>query len=272
MKKVTIIGCGWLGLALGKTLNANGFSVAGSVRRKEQLKILSNAKIDGFLLDLESEVAVPEAHRTSSDILLIAVPPFDRQNPGHYGQALGKLIAQFSGVQHLIFVSSTGIYPHRSGEYPEDFSFLEGEKKANVLYIAEQEVFRSNALVKTILRPSGLFGPGRHPALHLAGRKNVSDPSGHVNLVHQGDVIRAILLCIERGSKAAGIFNLAYPDHPWRKVYYTKIYRQYDLNAIGFETSSSIDRMIPGDKISKTLGFSYEHPIDQLDDVLANNL
>lgn len=272
MKNVTIIGCGWLGLPLGKALIEAGYKVAGSVRRNEALKTLSTAGIRGFMLNLNEEAEIPEKIADSTEILIFTIPPVDRKIPDRYGLSIAKITGQFPSLKHLIFTSSSGIYPQRSGEYAEDFSFLEIEKAINVLFKAEQAILQSKADIKTILRPAGLFGPCRHPVLHLAGRNNVQHPSGHVNLVHQQDVIRAIFHCIDKAELASGIFNLAYPDHPWRKVYYTKLYRQHDLPAIGFETSSTIDRMIPGDKISEILGFRYEHPINELDDVLAKYL
>jgi nucleoside-diphosphate-sugar epimerase len=246
--------------------------VAGSVRDKKDLKVLAQKGLEGFLLDLDPMALLPETLAAETQILIFTIPPVRREIPDFYAQCIQTLIAQCKQLEQLIFTSSSGIYPQRSGDYFEDFSFLEGEKKANVLFLVEKAVLESKIPLITVLRPAGLFGPGRHPVLSLAGKQNLPHPSGHVNLVHQQDVIRAICLILERGEEATGIFNLAHPDHPWRKSYYTKLYRQYDLEALGFETSSTIDRMISGRKISDTLGFRYEFPLDRLEDVLANSL
>ena len=43
MTKISILGCGWLGLPLAKALIENGFSVKGSTTSTDKLTALENA-------------------------------------------------------------------------------------------------------------------------------------------------------------------------------------------------------------------------------------
>ena len=55
MTKISILGCGWLGLPLAKALLVKGFSVNGSTTSQEKLSILQNAGINPFLIQLDSK-------------------------------------------------------------------------------------------------------------------------------------------------------------------------------------------------------------------------
>jgi len=52
-KRVTICGCGWLGLPLGKFLVGKGFDVKGSTTREEKFSQLQEAGIQPFRVSLD---------------------------------------------------------------------------------------------------------------------------------------------------------------------------------------------------------------------------
>lgn len=266
--KITIIGCGWLGLPLGVELEKQGHDVAGSTKTKEKQELLEANGIHSFHYDFEENSKVPLRIAKSTEVLIISVPPIRKKEPDFYGNALKALITQFLNTKHVIFTSSIGIYPQQSSIFFENFEFLEMEKNTS-LYKAEETL---TSLVKsklTILRLAGLFGNGRHPVKHLQGKNDVKNPFGLVNLVHHADVIRCILRCLE-SENANGVFNVVYPEHPWRKEYYTKLYRQHDLKAINFALTPTIERRINTTKVREELDFSFEHSIYDLSDCLID--
>ena len=77
MTKISILGCGWLGLPLAKTLIKNGFSVNGSTTSVDKIPILKNIGISPFLLTLESTKVSGEidAFLGDSTILIVNIPP-----------------------------------------------------------------------------------------------------------------------------------------------------------------------------------------------------
>lgn len=263
--KITIIGCGWLGLPLGKELLKQGHSIAGSTQSNEKLKKLEKLGISSFHYSLDKNTEIPSEVCSSTEILIITIPPLKREkDPKLYGGNLKKLVKQFTGVRRVIFTSSIGIYPQRSTIYFEHFEFLEQEKNT-VLFQAEHALtsLLKNKLI--ILRLGGLIGDGRHPVNYLQGRDDVENPFGLVNLIHQTDVIRCIQQCIENAD-VYGIYNVVNPENPWRKEYYTKLYRQHGLKAINFVMSPTIERHIDTTKLRQELGFSFNHSIYDLSD------
>ena len=53
MRQISILGCGWLGLPLAKSLLQNGFSIKGSTTSLEKISLLESEGIATFLVRLE---------------------------------------------------------------------------------------------------------------------------------------------------------------------------------------------------------------------------
>ena len=53
MKQISILGCGWLGLPLAKSLLEKGFSVKGSTTSLEKISVIENSGIDAFHIEMK---------------------------------------------------------------------------------------------------------------------------------------------------------------------------------------------------------------------------
>ncbi|MGL4778637.1 MAG: SDR family NAD(P)-dependent oxidoreductase, partial [Aeromonas veronii] len=109
-----------------------------------------------------------------------------------------------------------------------------------------------------IVRPSGLYGPDRHPGRFLAG-KTLDGGAQSVNLVHLDDVVAACMLLLERG-KDGDVFNLSAPVHPRREQFYPFAARQQGLPAPVFIEPAGEFQPIDGQLICQQMGFNYRWP------------
>lgn len=256
---ITLIGCGWLGVPLGKALVGLGHDVHGSVRTESGFENLVAAGIQPFVLDLEQSCRVPKKIAAKTNVLIITLPPIDPKHPERFEGMLRELIGQFSKETRILFTSSTGIYPKEAGDYAEDFAF-NAQQDSTILNRVEG-VIRTSKRAHVIFRLGGLMGPNRHPIRFLQGRNGVKNPHGPIHFVHQGDVIRAVLMCVEN-AEISGTFNVVFPDQPTRKTYYERAAKHYKFEAPIFEESDAIERKISAQKIQETTGFSFDFPID----------
>ncbi|MBF4318664.1 SDR family NAD(P)-dependent oxidoreductase, partial [Vibrio anguillarum] len=71
---VSILGCGWYGLALAKALVADGITVKGSTTSGEKLPLLEAENIRPFLVDLSAEQPSLNPDFFNCDLLIIAIP------------------------------------------------------------------------------------------------------------------------------------------------------------------------------------------------------
>ena len=55
MRQISILGCGWLGLPLAKSLLEKGFSVKGSTTTSEKIIVLENHGIAAYQIELSEQ-------------------------------------------------------------------------------------------------------------------------------------------------------------------------------------------------------------------------
>ena len=274
MKQISILGCGWLGLPLAKSLLEKGFSVNGSTTSVEKIAVLENAGIHPFLVSL-SAVEVLEETKISienflqnSEVLIIDIPPKLRGDSSENFVAKIQNIIPFiekSLVEKMIFVSSTSVYADDNSIITEETKPNPDTESGKQLLEAEQLLQSNKNFQTTIVRFGGLIGEDRHPIKFLAGRKNIENPEGPINLIHQIDcigIIEEILKHPETSGqidKSSEVFNAVAPFHPTRKEYYTQKAIELDLPLPEFdESKTSTGKTILSDKVESILNYKFE--------------
>ena len=264
MKKISILGCGWLGLPLAKSLVAQGFSVKGSTTSEAKLAVLESAHIQAYSIRLtENEVIGNLADFLSeSEIVIIDIPPKLRgdgaENFVSKIEILIPFIAQ-STVNHVVFISSTSVYADDNSIVTEN-SQPEPDTESGRQLLATEKLLEGNANFKTtVIRFGGLIGENRHPIHFLAGRKNLENPEAPINLIHQDDCIGIIEAVISRNARGE-VFNAVAPYHPSRKEYYTQKAVALGLPLPEFEEEkASIGKTIVSDKITTVLDYTFKN-------------
>ncbi|TNG95498.1 SDR family oxidoreductase [Pasteurellaceae bacterium USgator11] len=266
MNSVAIVGLGWLGFPLAKHLQRVGWTVKGSKRTHEGTESIRLNGLEAYCVQLTPEVdADPDDlnELLSVDSLIINIPPsqyfFDTRS---YVEGIKNLVneALLHGVQHLLFISSTSVFPQKDGEYHEESAVEPESDVGHALYEIENWLLALNGVDCDILRLAGLIGIDRHPVSHLAGRQQIKGGNQAVNLVHQTDCILAMQLLLEtRGHKR--VYHLSAPQHPKRADYYKKMAQLLALDEPHFVTDETdLQRIVHGNKIVQELDFDYAYP------------
>ena len=108
---ISILGCGWFGLALAKTLISKNIAVKGSTTSADKLPVLEAAGIQAHQIDLSSTIT--NSAFFDCDVLIIAIPPKARSGEGaSYVPKLQIAIDAINAydVKKVILISSTGVY------------------------------------------------------------------------------------------------------------------------------------------------------------------
>ncbi|KQX11542.1 SDR family oxidoreductase [Flavobacterium sp. Root420] len=269
MKKISVLGCGWLGLPLAKKLIEKGNSVKGSTTSENKLSILKDAGINPFLVALESE-SVSETINdflAESEILIIDIPPKLRANTDSsrklFVEKIETLIPfiEKSTIKKVLFVSSTSVYGDQNDLITEETNPNPETESGKQLLLAEAILQKNQNFETTILRFGGLIGEDRHPVKFLAGKENLENPDAPVNLIHQKDCIGIIEEIIFQ-SKWNEVFNAVAPFHPSREDYYTQKAKEQNLILPKFSTEkSNIKKIISSEKVQDIL--NYEFKLDE---------
>ncbi|MGB5499393.1 MAG: SDR family oxidoreductase, partial [Maribacter sp.] len=223
---IAVMGCGWLGLPLAKSLLEDGCQVHGSTTTQDKRNDLTKLGIVPFLISLTEEKIIGDiaGFLADTELIVINVPPKlrggNKENYVNKMQLLHTAI-KASSVQKILFVSSTSVYGDIDGEVTEETIPCPSTESGKQL-LASENLFRDDAkLQTTIIRFGGLIGPDRHPITILSGRKGLTNGNDVINLIHLEDCIGIIKATIQNDWWDE-LFNGVYPYHPSKQEYYSK--------------------------------------------------
>ena len=262
MTKISILGCGWLGLPLAKALIENGFSVKGSTTSTDKLTALENAGITPFLIEIGENGINGDVDQflDQSQVLIINIPPKLRGNSTENFVSKIETFLPFiekSGIKKVLFVSSTSVYSDEDKVVTEETIPNPDTESGNQLLVCEKLLYENSHFETTILRFGGLIGEDRHPIHYLAGRTNIENPESPINLIHQEDCIGIILKIINRNFWGETL-NAVAPFHPSREEYYSQKAKEYNLERPIFTHSKpSIGKTILSDKLESVLKYQF---------------
>ncbi len=264
---ISILGCGWLGFPLAKSLLKKGFLVKGSTTTLEKISVLENAGINAFQIALSEKEIIGEMadFLSNSQILIIDIPPKLRGNSSdNFIQKIKNLIPfiEKSSVAKVIFVSSTSVYSDAiSIDLITEKTSPNPDTESGRQLLEAEIVLQNNSNFKTtVIRFGGLIGEDRHPIKFLAGRENLENPEAPINLIHQVDCIEIITEIL--GKNCFGeTFNAVAPFHPTRKVYYSKKALELNLPLPKFDESKpSVGKIISSEKVLTVLEYEFQKP------------
>jgi nucleoside-diphosphate-sugar epimerase len=275
MNFISILGCGWFGLPLAKSLLSKGYNVKGSTTSATKLKTLKEAEIIPFQIQLNEQEIIGNvsAFLHETDVLIIAIPPGLRKEilsseEMTFMNKMKTLIPYIekSGIQKVLLVSSTSVYGDRFPieEYTESTQTHPDTESGRQLVLSEK-LLQSNIHFKTtVIRFGGLLGEDRHPIKFLAGRTQIENPDGPVNLIQKEDCIGIIIKALDFACKDkwGETFNAVAPQHPTRKTYYQKKAQQFNLPLPNFvEDTKSKGKIISSKKVETILDYSFQKEI-----------
>lgn len=263
VKKVAIVGLGWLGMPLARALIEQGYTVTGSKTRLLATEaaclhgvacyqINFAPKFVGDVADLNALLAV--------DTLIITLPAGRTiERADWYRQAVHNLVdcARARGVSRVVFCSSISVYGAGGGILDETSPCVPTTVAGRTLVELEKRLCELPGVTVDILRLAGLVGPKRHPGRFLAGKQALAQGNHPINLVHLEDVIGAItaLLTLPGGN----IFNLCAPTHPLKRHFYPLMSRQLGLVApqFGPDLQHTDGKVVRGEHICRLTPFRY---------------
>lgn len=259
-KKVSILGCGWLGYPLGVAMLQEGYRVKGSTTSRLKLDVLERAAIQPFLLDMRQSDS-SEALKTflKSDTLIVAYPPGIRENGSDaYLQSIEKLgqAIEKSGLQRIIFISSTSVYSNTNSEVTEDMVPEPESTSGKAMLEAENLLQTLEDRETVVLRMAGLVGYERNPGRFLAGKTGLENGQERINLIHRDDCIGIILKLLERNSDA-DVLNCCSDTHPVKLDFYTQAAKKAKLEPPAFSKGGMKAYKIVSNKKLKAL-LNYE--------------
>jgi len=212
---VLIIGCGDLGINLGRELLEEGHQVIGLRRNVEALK---DTGITPLALDLDSLEEADAKSLPQADYVVYTVSA-DRFEESAYQSAYPEGLKRVLSVmeQHktpprrVFFVSSTSVHGQQEGEVVNEESPTDPTSFSGTLMCEAEQALINHPLPGTVIRFSGIYGPGRDRLIHQVaeGRVAAITPVVYSNRIHRDDctgIIAHLIRYQERGETLDDIY------------------------------------------------------------------
>lgn len=211
-KHIFCFGHGYSCDYLGHELMQRGWRVSGTTRDAEKRKALRARGVSAHLFDLD--MPLPDPLYTLRDVthLLISTPPTDEGDPAFEMHA--QDIAQLRNLEWVGYLSTTGAYGDRGGEWVDENSEIRPSTKRGSRRVRAEEqwlsLFHAQGLPVHIFRLAGIYGPGRSALDSVrAGVARRIDKPGHAfSRIHVEDIVQVLLASIAH-PKAGEVYNLA---------------------------------------------------------------
>ncbi|BFN31698.1 NAD(P)H-binding protein [Vibrio harveyi] len=267
MANILIMGAGWLGAPLAQTLADQGHHVTVTRRSQSRLDELPITSVRTAQLDLSEPIAqqkiVELIKQEQIERIVGSFPPgFRKGNGQEYAQQWQRLVeaAKVSGVEKLLMVSSTTVYPNLPVDMrEEDATFALAQDNphfsdnARIMLQAEQYVMDSG-IDYAIVRCSGLIGADRHPSRFALRLKQVSRKAP-ANMVHQNDAVAATAFALNQIENE--VVNATTPNTVSKAEFYQAAITQSDLDIALPPVTETADKRILADKLI-SLGYQFQ--------------
>lgn len=258
-KTISILGCGWFGLALAKKLIGLNYTVNGSTTSQEKLVILQAENIQPFLVNFTTETIVADPVFFEADTLFICIPPKRNSTELHdYPKKIHSILAAVKDKsKQVVLISSTSVYADKNKIVNETSETHPDTDSGRVVLAAEilfKELFPEKS---TVIRFAGLIGPDRNPGRFFAGKSNVPNGLAPVNLIHQTDAVGIAVKLLEK--QAFGrTYNACSPNHPAKMEFYVNAAKSTGLATPEFIAEKKDWKIVESLHVPEFLGYEFE--------------
>lgn len=198
--RLLIVGLGYAGRAIATAARAAGFDVAATSRQPAgaaAVRLLPFGQLATAITDCTH--------------LVITAPPDRAGDPTLH--AAGDAIAASTALRWVGYLSTTGVYGDRGGQWVDETSVPAPGSPRSERRLAAEESWRQLAGRRRvdIFRVAGIYGPGRSVLddLRAGTARHILAPDHAFGRIHRDDIARAVVAAaLQPATPGARVFNL----------------------------------------------------------------
>lgn len=189
---VLIAGCGDIGSRLATQLLGNDWQVYGLRRSIDRLP----AGVTGVAGDLFSEQCPVQWPSGQIDYLVYSAAATEHDEAGYQAAYVDGLKNTLSWLEQngqrprrLLFVSSSGVFAQKGGEWVDETSPAEATSYSGRIMLDAEQVALNSGIAASVVRLTGIYGPGREWMLGQVrkGYRVAVEPPLYGNRIHADD-------------------------------------------------------------------------------------
>lgn len=210
-KTLLLIGLGDLGGRIAQLAVQQGLQVQGMRRG-------TDAPAGVTLIQHDAATPWPDLPCSPDDVVLCLSPSGSgvaayRQAYFEVAQQAAEALRNQAPHAHVWLISSTGVYGQSDGEWVDEQAERCPTRETAGVLVEAENFWLAQPQPVTLLRPSGLYGPGRY-YLQQQARQGVlppAEPPIYTNRIHIDDAARAVMhliICRHQGQTISSAYNL----------------------------------------------------------------
>jgi nucleoside-diphosphate-sugar epimerase len=265
---VAILGCGYVGLELGRQLAAGDHRVVGVRRSDEGIRAIEDAGFDAVQADVTASddlTAVP-----SVDAVVYAASAGGRDVESAraaYVDGLGTAVETFAKradpPDRFVYTSSTGVYGDRDGAWVDERTPLDPTTEREAVLVEAERIAReeTGAMDGTVARFAGLYGPDRYRM-----ERYLDEPvaEGYLNLVHRDDAAGAVRFLLAEDLARDDVVLVVDDEPVKRPALAAWLADECDVERPGVRPAGRSERARTSKRCSneklRGLGYEFEYP------------
>lgn len=272
-KTILIFGAGYSGKAYGKLAVKSGAQVYGTTRSADSAANLTALGITPLIFNGETIKEELRAIIGQATELVISIAPDEDGDP--VLRAAKEHLSSADNLNWIAYLSTVGVYGNHDGAWVDEKTICKPVSNRSVQRAAAEnewlEFAKAKSLPLSILRLSGIYGPGRNALKNMVEGKarRLVKPGQVFNRIHVSDIARSLSFLSDK--KADGIFNITdnLPSPPQDVVEYAASVTKIDApEPIDFDTAtlSPMARSFYGEnkRVSnakiKSIGYQFSYP------------
>lgn len=209
-RAVLLLGCGFTGKVVAQRLAFAGRPVVGTSRTSRGAAVIRTRGARALVWDGQDMAPLKTLRGRLAAVVSFVPPAFPTARDGALGARGGpfedvheRVLEVFANepLDRFIYVSSTSVYGDRAGGAVDEATEPTPDSPSGHARVAVERVVLASGLPAVVVRPAGIYGPGRSLLHRLAAQRLRMIGQGEAvgNRVHVHDLATTILRAVDRG-------------------------------------------------------------------------
>lgn len=200
-------GLGYVALTLAKSLLGEGWRVSGTCRNAKKCEELQSLGITAYIFDDGLPLLYTEFLNDVTHILH-SIPPHD--NGDNVFDYHGGVIDKLSNLQWLGYLSTTGVYGNKDGDFVDEDSEVNPVNQRGINRVRTEKDWLNKIPQAHVFRLSGIYGLKRNIFNELVeGRaKRIDKANQFFSRIHVSDIVNILQASINKPN-GGSIYNCA---------------------------------------------------------------
>ncbi|KFZ31427.1 epimerase [Pseudidiomarina salinarum] len=244
MKRILLLGYGDIAQRVARLMVRRNWQAVGACRHPDDKEVVEGVEL--VTADATNEQDLRELLREPFDAVLVTMTPDGRDKEAYHKgyvipcRHLQQVLKDVAEPPRVFYVSSTGVYGQRDGEWVDENSPTEPDRDTGKMLLqAEQAIAGCNAPT-TILRCTGIYGPGRDRLREMIRNRDATITPAWSNRIHADDVAGFIVYLLTQMDEPDALYLVTDDEPAQMETVYSYIARQEGIEPAELPRSDEV--------------------------------